>query len=252
MITSRWKRKLHLWRKNNFEACSLPFAVNLDTWRRAFSSTSSLLFEQLMPLGCFTSCITFKAFIISEDWWWPSDRRADSSISCRSRTGQSRLFTSLGNELSFRRQPRFQQDELQSLVTRWNGLLKAAFILKDPRSLLETDSVSPVSNLSCQPLHLVQRTEIQTGRERAIFWVLRCQESTLHPQPLVVFQEGKDLVMGTEDKRGYVLIMYILFWITNWSTGLTMLKNYFVQQAHLLGRKWENFMKNSERHSSVK
>lgn len=105
----------------------------------------------LTPLGCFTSCITFKAFIISEDWWWPSDRRADSSISCRSRTGQSRLFTSLGNELSYRTQPRFQQDELQSLVTRWNVLLKAAFILKDPRSLLETESVSAVSNLPCQP-----------------------------------------------------------------------------------------------------
>lgn len=87
---------------------------------------TSLIFEKFVPLGCSTSRITFKAFSVFEGWWWLSDRRADISISCRSRTGQSRLLTSLGNERSFRRQPRFQQDELQSLVTRWKGLLRAA------------------------------------------------------------------------------------------------------------------------------
>lgn len=44
--------------------------------------------------------------------------------------------------------------------------------------------------------YLLQRTEIQTERERAIFWVPRCQESTLHPQPLTVFQEVKAPVMS--------------------------------------------------------
>lgn len=45
--------------------------------------------------------------------------------------------------------------------------------------------------------YLLQRTEIQTERERAIFQVPRCQESMLHPQPLIVFQEGKDPVRST-------------------------------------------------------
>lgn len=83
---------------------------------------------------------------------WPSDRRVDSSISYRSRTGQSRPFTFPGNELSFWRQPRFPQDELKSLVTRWNGLSKSAFTLEDPWSPLEMEHVSPISNLPCQPL----------------------------------------------------------------------------------------------------
>lgn len=121
----RWKRKLSWW-KNKAISCSLFFAVNSDIWNRLFSSTSSLIFE-VMPVGCSTCRLTFKAFIISEGWWWPSDRRADSSISYRIRRGQSTLLTSLGNELSFQRQPRFQQVELQNLVTGWNGLSRAAF-----------------------------------------------------------------------------------------------------------------------------
>lgn len=146
------EKKITLMKKTNTVSCSLSFAVNSDIWRRVFSSTSSFPFETVRPWGCFTSCITFKAFIISEDWWWPSDRRVDSSISYRSRTGQSRPFTFPGNELSFWRQPRFPQDELKSLVTRWNGLSKSAFTLEDPWSPLEMECVSPISNLPCQPL----------------------------------------------------------------------------------------------------
>lgn len=54
-----------------------------------------------------------------------------------------------------------------------------------------------------------------------MFWALKCQESKLHPQPFVVFQEGKDSVMGTreadllvpicKDKSGHALIICILF-----------------------------------------
>lgn len=156
-----------------------------------------------MPLGCSTSRVTFKIFIVFKGWWWLSDRRADSSISCRSRTGRSRLPISLGNKRSFRRQPRFQQDELQSLVTRWKGLLSAPVTSRilghhlkwKALVLLRTCFLPAFGSTECKS------TEIQTERERAIFWALRCQESKLPPRLLAIFQEGKDPLMALEISR---------------------------------------------------
>lgn len=213
----RWKRKLS-WLKNKAVSCSLFSAVNSDIWNRLFSSTRSLIFEKVMPVGCSICHLTFKAFIISESWWWPSDRRADSSISYRIRRGQSTLPTSLGNELSFQRQPRFQQVELQNLVTWWNGLSRAAFTSRIlghhwKRKVLVLFQTCFLPAFS-DTLRRIQRyklrereqfSELQSAR-RAIFilhhlWSYN-KEKTLQWAPGL-------LVPICEDKRGCVLIICI-------------------------------------------
>lgn len=168
-----------------------------------------------MPVGCSICRLTFKAFIISEGWWWPSDRRADSSISCRIRRGQSTLLTSLGNEPSFQRQPRFQQVELQNLVTWWNGLSRAAFTSRilghhwkwKVLVLFQTCFLPAFSDTlrRIQRYKLREREQfsgLQSAR-RAIFilhhlWSYN-KEKTLRRAPGL-------LVPICEDKRGYVFI----------------------------------------------
>lgn len=79
-----------------------PFCVYI--WIRVNFISILFSWDDLFPLGlslCF--------------WmgWQVSDSSADSSVSCRKRTGEHRIAPPLDNELGFWMQPRFLQDKPQ-------------------------------------------------------------------------------------------------------------------------------------------